>query len=193
VLDAGKITIPAQKLTFFDPEKKNIKTISSLPLTLTITERSLGASPFEVNNEVMKVRVAPFLWPFISVSWFIILSLFPVLLLFVFYVLQLYKPVIEKVRAYRHFYRALIVAGRRQDAHSVYEAWVKLFVDRLDMPQREKDLRVIGSLFLDNDRISSWKIYIEFLEQMAFEKRKNEFKKLNKETRMWISTMKVRL
>jgi hypothetical protein len=193
VLDAGKVTIPAQKLTFFDPEKKNIKTVSSLPLTLAITERSVGASPIELNGEAIKEKAVPFLWPFISVSWFIILSLFPFLLLFGFYVLQLYKPVVEKVRAYRHFYRALIIAGRREDAHGVYEAWVNLFVDRLDIPQREKDLSAIGVLFLEGDLASSWRIYVEFLEQMAFEKRKDEFKKLNIETRRWISTMKGRL
>ena len=38
MLDVGTLEIPAQKLTFFDPEKKNVKTISSRPLTITIRE-----------------------------------------------------------------------------------------------------------------------------------------------------------
>ena len=109
------------------------------------------------------------------------------------YLLRLYQPLIDKIRAYRKFNRAFVLAGRTQDAHIIYEAWVELFVDRLNMPQREKDLGSVVAPYLDKDQCALWENYTRLLERMAFEKTGQEFDTLREETRNWVSKMKGRL
>lgn len=193
VLEPGKIQIPEQVFSFFDTERKAYHTLKTRSLALSVMKSNYKSSEFKPVVEDKLVQKEPFIWPVISFEWLVVLSLIPLLLMIGFYIIIVYRPFIEKVLAYRHFNRALSLAYKSKNAQLIYDAWVELFVERLNMPQREKELGGIISSFIDNDNHIQWQKYILFLEQMAFERKSDAFDKLYHDTKRWVFALKVKL
>ncbi|HBR70115.1 TPA: hypothetical protein DIC20_03000 [Candidatus Dependentiae bacterium] len=192
VLNPGKMRIPEQVISFFDTEQKIYRTLKAKPLTLSVIKSSYKPSEFKPVVENKPVQKEPFIWPVISFGWLVILSLLPLLMMIFSYIIFLYRPFIEKVNVYRNFNRAIFLAYKNKNAQLIYDAWTELFVERLNIPQREKALGIVVAPFIGNDLLR-WQDYIKFLEQMAFEKKDDAFDKLFQDTKRWIETLKVQL
>jgi len=181
-LNSGKIVIPSQKINFFDPKDKKYKTLAAQSLQLKIIPNAINPVDLSSSDEPKVAdKQRPFFWPTMPFGILAILLLIPFLTMIGSYLLQMYRPYIDKLLSYRRFKKQVYRAYKMNNAQIIYDAWQDLFFERFKTPQKEKGLTDLAVPFLSirvritqkeiQEVISQWQSYIDKLERNAFENR----------------------
>jgi len=105
--------------------------------------------------------------------------------------LRLYRPLIEKILSYRRFKKRVYSAYKLQNSQMIYDAWEQLFVERLQMLQKERRFVELALPLLSDELKNRWQSYITILEQYAFEdKEQKTLDELYHETIVWMALLK---
>ncbi len=197
LLQPGKVTIPAQELSFFDPVKEEYRLLRTNSLSIQVVPGVAGLRSDRPSIEDFIDRAqenAVFVWPILPQYPVALFLMIVLMVMLGSYLFSLYRPVIEKIVTYRRFSRRIRQAYVQANAQLIYDGWIELFIERLHQSQREKELVVLGENILEEDLHLKWRLYVRMLEQNSFEYNKQKNAHLiYEETTFWMQLVRGRL
>lgn len=209
----GTWTIPQQSLYYFDPRDHTYKTLTTQPLSITVTPNTALAQPKQNTDHSCAETQSPqpseqmHLW---ETEWSGIaqpMALpWPMFLLclvgaFCIYLLSWYRErlfrvghsTMHKRRAIQQAKKALRNARTVGNASVVYTIFVQLWAHRLNIPVAQIDyeclINTIQSTAMPCEKQEAWKIFVTHMMSMAYADYTVYDEKFFKEAYAWIDSV----
>lgn len=205
----GTWSIPAQKLSYFDPERRVHDTTATQPLSLTITPGVMqsgvkAAVPPEPEQHAQPVSTADYAtkMPWCALAGIVSLIVFIALVVGGVRRWKKYRRehVHERKRrkAFGTALAQLKIAQKANQAHSIYQIITQLFADRYIVPRSEVSEHFIMDLLrekkLSEQELTAWQQDFSAFAEHAFYRTtpSSDTKKLFERAQWWISLFKRR-
>ena len=188
MLEPGKITIPAQQFSFFDPKTEKYATLKTKQIVLQVVPSVIRPVDLDkMRADAQLKRKKEFSWPTMPIWLLVLLTLLPLMAMIGSYLMRLYRPLIEKIVSYRQFKKRIYDAHQMQNSQMIYKAWEQLFIERLQVSQKERRFVELVLPVLSDELKDRWRVYIARLEQNAFEDKKQQtIDDLYRDTMAWM-------
>ena len=223
-LEKGEWQIPKQVFTYFDVKSRDYKMLRTSSIMLKILPQAIAAyksqkkdekSDDVVSSDMETDMLRPInktgLWYAVSrkeipFPVFIILLLFPLLILlfswvksFIFYYSERYAPYRLQKNAFSHASNAIILAARKKDVSVLYSIFMRFFAQRFSLHEanlsQDAIVKILHKKGFSQDEVIAWEqFYAKMTALVFYEKADAEIDKaIFEEASEWIEKFRKRL
>ena len=191
--EPGKLIIPSQKFTYFDPAAKEYKTLHTKPIELTITpgesnktyyeEKSTEAISYTEPTDNIKPlnEHGPWLpvrYREIPFGWFIFLLFFPLLIGLSLWLAGIYRWYYDKnvtyfayKGAFRKARNALRICTETNGAAGLYDLFIRLFAARSHLVPSSVNNEYVQDYLgskISQDQLQEWNRFFKTVQEIRF-------------------------